>query len=296
MDWHHLSTNTSTNSLRFHTQRHPYRGHLEFRKQKCSDWSCKFHLITNSLFFFFDALSLFFLFVCVCVTKGFANPANMSFTYPATTGMSYSLCVFFFFALYTMRLDCFYFIYLVQTMGSTRFHGIGSLAMVCEISNSLVFLSFNFPPPGSDPTCITGVVVWVHGTYTLNPNGSITATPFGDGYQQVQDPCAAVSNFIQLYNDTELYQSWRIFLDPQSGPHLNLYEFDNSPLPPMFQITTSPMMLPTRLLRNVTVAASKPSKRSLSVSGAESLLGPQWTLGVVTAAAVVLMATVTTML
>jgi len=176
----------------------------------------------------------------VLTGPGFANPANMSFTYPKTTGLSYSF-----------TNDGFY-----------------------EISR------YRFTSNGSDPTCITGVVVWVHGTYVLEPNGSIVTTPFGDGYQQVQDPCAAVSNFIELYNDTELYQSWRIFQDSTTGPHLNLFQFNGAPLPPMFQVSVTPNMLPTRPLRNVTVASSS----------AERLLGPQWAaLGVVTAVAAVSM-------
>lgn len=192
----------------------------------------------------------------VLTGPGFANPANVSFIYPKTTGLSYSF-----------TNDGFY-----------------------EISR------YRFTSNGSDPTCITGVVLWVHGTYVLEPNGSIITTPFGDGYQQVQDPCAAVSNFIQFYNDTEYYQSWRIFLDPNTGPHLNLYQFDGSPLPPMFLISTTPNMLPTRPLRNVTAAApSTPARRSVS-SSTESLLGPQWTLGTVTAVALALMATVSTVI
>ena len=142
--------------------------------------------------------------------------------------------------------------------------------------------------PGSNPTCITGVVNWVHGTYTLNPNGSISMIPFGDGFQQVQDPCAAVSNFIETYNDTEYYQSWRIFTDPTTGYHLHLYRFDGAPLNPQFLISTTPNMHPTRLLRNVTVA-TPPSRRSIN-SSAENLLGPHWMVAAMTAAAVVLMA------
>lgn len=95
---------------------------------------------------------------------------------------------------------------------------------------------------------------WVHGTYELLGNGSIVMTPFGDGFQQIQDPCAAVSNFIEIYNDTELYQSWRIFLDPNDGPKLHLFNFDGSPVAPQFQLSTTPNMLPTRALRNVTPA------------------------------------------
>jgi len=184
----------------------------------------------------------------VLTGAGFANPANMSFTYPQTTGISYSFTD-----------DGYY-----------------------EISR------YRFNSNGSQPTCITGVVVWVHGNYTLNPNGSITMIPFGDGYQQVQDPCAAVSNFIEPYNDMELYQSWRIFLDPSTGYHLHLFAFDGSPVNLQYLVSATPNMLPTRLLRNVTVAP--PSRRSLS--SAENLLGPQWMLGAVTAAAVVLMASI----
>ena len=115
---------------------------------------------------------------------------------------------------------------------------------------------------GSEPTCITGVMNWVHGTYQLLDNGSMIMTPFGDGFQQIQDPCAAVSNFIEVYNDTELYQSWRIFMDPQDGPKLHLFQFDGSPVAPQFQLSAVPNMLPTQLLRNVTPPAPI-SKRAL---------------------------------
>jgi len=184
----------------------------------------------------------------VLTGSGFANPANMSFSYPKTTGISYSF-----------SSDGFY-----------------------EISR------YRFNSNGSQPTCITGVVVWVHGTYTLNPNGSISMVPLGDGYQQVQDPCAAVSNFIQPYNDTEYYMAWRIFEDPDTGFHLHLTQFDGSLLAYMYQVSTTPDMLPTQLLRNVTVVAQH-STRSLD-SSAKNLLGPQWMLGTMTVAAAFLMA------
>jgi len=142
---------------------------------------------------------------------GFANPINQSFTYPPTTGVSYSFT------------DTYY-----------------------EISR------YRFVSNGSQPTCIVGVVVWCHGTYTLNPNGSITMTPFGDGFQQVQDPCGAVSNFVQPYNDTEYYQSWQIFQDPVTGYKLHLFQWDGTPVAPQFQVSSTPNMLPTQLLRNVT--------------------------------------------
>lgn len=148
--------------------------------------------------------------------SGFSNPANKSFTYPKTTGVSYSFSD-----------DGFY-----------------------EISR------YRFNSNGSEPTCITGVIGWVHGRYALQPNGSLIMTPLGDGYQQIQDPCAAVSNFIEDYNLTELYQSWRIFQDITTTPpvfKLHLFQFDGAPLAPQFQVSAQPIMLPTRLLRNVTL-------------------------------------------
>lgn len=73
---------------------------------------------------------------------------------------------------------------------------------------------------------------------------------FGDGFQQVQDPCAAVSNFIQSYNETEYFKGWRIFQDPTAGPKLHLFQFDGAPVAPQFLVSKTPIMFPTRLLRN----------------------------------------------
>lgn len=110
---------------------------------------------------------------------------------------------------------------------------------------------YRFNSNGTEPTCITGVLNWVHGKYDLLANGSIVMTPLGDGYQQIQDPCAAESNFIENYNFTELYQSWRIFTDPVDGFKLHLFQFDGTPVAPQFQVSPSPNMLPTQMLRNV---------------------------------------------
>ena len=93
---------------------------------------------------------------------------------------------------------------------------------------------------------------WAHGTYNLLGNGSIVFNPFGDGYQQVQNPCAAISNQIENFNVTELYQSWQIFQDPVDGFKLHLFQFDGSPVAPQFQLSDEPNMLPTEPLRNVT--------------------------------------------
>ncbi|TCD59781.1 Reversal of tor2 lethality [Steccherinum ochraceum] len=153
----------------------------------------------------------------VVTGAGFANPNNRTFTYPPTAGVSYTFTDSGFFE-----------------SARYRFNGNGSTQSA------------------TDPHCITGIMVWIHGTYTLNDNSSMTLNPFPDGYQQVQDPCAAETNFIEQYNDTELYASWQIFQDQNDGYKLHLFNFDGSPVAPLFQVSTTPNMLPTQNLRNDT--------------------------------------------
>jgi len=148
----------------------------------------------------------------VVTGPGFATPANTSFTYPPTTGVSYSFTT-----------DGYY-----------------------EIAR------YRFTSNATKPKCITGVMNWVHGQYVVNDNSSITLTPFGDGYQQIQDPCAPVTNFVENYNNTELISLYQIFQDITDGDKLHLFAFDGQPLPPQFRVSATPNMLPTEKLRNVT--------------------------------------------
>ncbi|KAJ7716816.1 chaperone for protein-folding within the ER, fungal-domain-containing protein [Mycena maculata] len=144
---------------------------------------------------------------------GFANPAQEAFTYPNTTGVGYSFS----------ESDGWY-----------------------EIAR------YRFASNASEPNCIIGTVLWAHGHFELVSNGSIILYPIGDGYQQVQAPCAANSDFIQNYNDTELFLSWQMFEDPTYGPKLHLFQFDGSPVAPLFRVSSEPNMLPKQMLRNVT--------------------------------------------
>ncbi|KAL7279605.1 hypothetical protein ACG7TL_006011 [Trametes sanguinea] len=128
---------------------------------------------------------------------------------------------------------------------------------------------------GSQPQCITGVLNWHHGQYQLLDNGSIVLIPNGDGYQQIQDPCAAESNFIENYNDTELYSHWQIFMDQNDGPKLHIFNFDGSPVSPLFQIYNPPNMLPTTQLRNVTPSIDTGSSLlAMNNAGARSWSSP----------------------
>lgn len=95
-------------------------------------------------------------------------------------------------------------------------------------------------------------MLWHHGHYTFNDNGSITLIPLTDGYQQVQDPCAAESNFIQDYSTQELYTHWQIFMDTTDGPKLHMFDSGGAPVAPLFQVYSTANILPTELLRNST--------------------------------------------
>ncbi|KAE9390112.1 hypothetical protein BT96DRAFT_757839, partial [Gymnopus androsaceus JB14] len=99
---------------------------------------------------------------------------------------------------------------------------------------------YRFTSNGSQPACTTAVMNWVHGTYAIQSNGSIVLTPNGDGYQQIQDPCAAVSNFIQDYNNTELIPNFWYAYDPTLGSALQLYSFDGTPLAPVYVASKTP--------------------------------------------------------
>lgn len=112
-------------------------------------------------------------------------------------------------------------------------------------------------------------------------------TPLGDGYQQIQDPCAAVSNFVENYNITERFNSWQIFLDPTDGPKLHLFQYDGSPIAPQFLVSKTPTMLPTKMLRNVTAPITTSSglttQGAIALSGGERRWSVREAMGVVSA-------------
>jgi len=145
----------------------------------------------------------------VSTGPNFVNPLNFSFHYPKNAGISWS------------------------------FTEDGHFEQA----------EYQFQANGSQPNCITGIVLWQHGQFQFLNNGSIVANPIPiDGRLQVQDPCAAKSNVIQQFNTSILFERWEIVQDVQRGPKLQLYRFDGAPLHPMYQIANPPNMLPTVLL------------------------------------------------
>ncbi|KAI0823267.1 chaperone for protein-folding within the ER, fungal-domain-containing protein [Trametes gibbosa] len=213
------------------------------------------------------------------VTGDFANPANLSFNYPKNTGVSYAFSDDGFYEVARYRFNGNGKLSYAQSRTFSRRATTGARASHRTVIHLLLHA-------GSNPSCITGVLNWHHGQYTLADNGSIILTPFGDGYQQIQDLCAAQSNFIEDYNKTELLSQWQIFDDVSDGAKLHLFEADGTPVAPLFQVYSTANMLPTRRLRNVTTVADVSSliamnagARSWSPASAVSTVAGVFALG-----------------
>jgi len=121
-------------------------------------------------------------------------------------------------------------------------------------------------PAGSNPNCPTTILNWSHGHLNIQPNGSLVLVPVGDGFQRIEDPCAARSDFTEAYNNSELYQSWQIFNDAVDGPKLHMFAFDGSPEPPMRLLYTTPNMLPNERLHNTTQSTTVLKRSTTNVA------------------------------
>jgi hypothetical protein len=105
------------------------------------------------------------------------------------------------------------------------------------------------------PNCAQAQLIWQHGNYSMNANGSLTLTPFvGDGRQMVQNGCTQVSSAVSYYGQDEYFtgfyirQEWHF---GAGGYYLQMYGFDGTPKPWMWQTYNPPQMLPTRPLKQV---------------------------------------------
>jgi hypothetical protein len=143
----------------------------------------------------------------------FVYANNQSFTYPKTTGISFTFN---------------------------------------EAVGWFEVLRYRMNGNGTNPNCPTTVLNWSHGYLNVEQNGSLVLVPVGDGFQRIEDPCAARSDFTEAYNLTELYESWQIFPDPVDGPKLHMFASDGSPVVPMRLLSATPDMLPTQTLHNTT--------------------------------------------
>ncbi|KAK9468719.1 chaperone for protein-folding within the ER, fungal-domain-containing protein [Lipomyces arxii] len=122
-------------------------------------------------------------------------------------------------------------------------------------------------PNPTIPGCPTAVLQYQHGTYEIANNGSILLTPFAvDGRQLLSDPCNSDESEYTRYSQSEVYEKFDIIIDDYHGEYrLNLYEFDGTPVNPMYLIYRPPLMLPT-VTMNPTTASDGPTATPMSAS------------------------------
>jgi len=145
----------------------------------------------------------------VITGTSFINPLNFTFNYPSLTGISYSFTQDGYFE------EAFY----TLTVNATQ------------------------------PNCIQAVLQWQHGEYQALANNSILYFPIAsDGRQRVLDTCSPTSDITQQWNQTFWMRGWEIVQDPILGTELQLYEFDGTPVNPLYPYASPPIMLPTETL------------------------------------------------
>ncbi|KAF4630559.1 hypothetical protein G7Y89_g7576 [Cudoniella acicularis] len=188
----------------------------------------------------------------VLTGPGFYNPVNDSFIEPSHTGISYSFTA-----------DGFY-----------------EEAYYRAVSNP------------TDPSCPQAILQFQHGTVVENSDLSLSFTPFAvDGRQLQSNPCVSASTATYTrYNQSETMsvsfvlnpfkqlvidelQKWQVYTDPYTKmTRLDLYQFDGTPMNPMFLAYSPPLMLPTVTMNPTATATS--SGKSKRAAGAEEIYPP----------------------
>lgn len=109
-----------------------------------------------------------------------------------------------------------------------------------------------------DHKCPSAVMIYQHGTWEMLDNQTLILTPFEvDGRQLLSAPCDSSTSTYSRYNQTITFLKWAVYVDPYHGRYrLDIYQFDGSPLPPLYLAYKPPMMLPT-ITMNPTADASE---------------------------------------
>ncbi|EGC41526.1 conserved hypothetical protein [Histoplasma capsulatum var. duboisii H88] len=144
---------------------------------------------------------------------------------------------------------------------------------------SLTGISYSFTADGfyeeayfravSNPTtpeCPSGIMQFQHGTYRVEPNGSMILTPFdSDGRQLISNRCAGKYAEYTRYTQKEVFQRYEILIDPYNRvERLNMFQFDGSPLNPMYLALRQPQMHPTHTLNPIHTTKGAPRATAIS--------------------------------
>lgn len=110
-----------------------------------------------------------------------------------------------------------------------------------------------------DPKCPTAAITFQHGHYKFYSNGSLILNPINsDGRQLVSDPCNddGVSTYSR-YAQQEIMRNYLVVFDDYHGIYkLLLWEFDGTPMQPLYLAYKPPMMLPKETLNPVDTSNS----------------------------------------
>ncbi|KAF2705542.1 hypothetical protein K504DRAFT_387780 [Pleomassaria siparia CBS 279.74] len=163
--------------------------------------------------------------------SGFYDPVNEKFTEPSLTGISYSFTS----------------------------DGHYEEAYYRAIANP------------SSPECPQGIMQWQHGSFSKQANGSLVMTPIAvDGRQLYSDPCAYKTAIYTRYNASEMFDRYTVSTDSYNNKtRLDLYQFDGSPMMPLYLAMSPPEMLPTSTLNPLTTSTPGGAKSTSKVKRSE---------------------------
>lgn len=175
-----------------------------------------------------------------------------------------------------------------SSKSNTVFTGPGFYDPVDEllIEPALPGISYSFTADGyyeeamyrvkSNPqnhSCPVASITYQHGKYQLLANGSLVLTPLAvDGRQLLSDPCGISFTHAQYqrYIQPTWFKTYQVMVSPYYGRMmLQIYQFDGSPMQPLYLAYKPPMMLPTHALNptdkasETSTSLSKRMKRSL---------------------------------
>lgn len=159
--------------------------------------------------------------------EGFYNPSNDSMLEPALPGISYSFTS----------------------------DGFWEEALFRAIANP------------ANPKCPKAIMQWQHGTFEKASDGKLHLTPFGDGRQLLSDPCNNDAGVYTKYDQNETFKQYEVVTDSYHNiKRLNLWQFDGTPVMPLYLVSTSQSMLPTTTItagaKSTSTSSSKMIKRA----------------------------------
>ncbi|KAF5212709.1 Reversal of tor2 lethality [Clavispora lusitaniae] len=107
------------------------------------------------------------------------------------------------------------------------------------------------------------------GTYEILSNGSVVLTPIAvDGRQLLSDPCgysAEKAKYVRYVQPT-WFEKYQVSINSYHGRYmLQIYQFDGSPMQPLYLAYKPPMMLPTTALNPTDKASETSSSLSRKV-------------------------------